>query len=196
MAELSDPDVGGAASVPVAWPADVDPIAWRLIAPRPDELLLLRAVRRRASEAGACSTVAQLIGRLAAKGWLVTDCRREHWAPTSMAGLAYRMLDVEHLVRALARLDGRSVPAGLRGLVALARELWSDAGPAAGHVPHPFASPKRTQYPGAVFFGAAGGEASRKTLTKHLQGRSRVRRIWRGRRWAAASRVEVDADAA
>lgn len=136
--------------------SDLD-IAARLISPRPDEKVALQAIRHRASNGTSCTTAAQLavdlrttrerarhlIDRLHHKGWIVTSRHRAHWLPTSMAGLAYRMLDVEKLVRTLAELHASSVPPALRQLVTLARGLWQGTGPASGHVPHPTADPHR-----------------------------------------------------
>lgn len=133
-------------------------IAARLISPRPDEKLALQAIRHRASNGTSCTTTAQLavdlrttreraghlIDRLHRKGWIVTDCRRVHWLPTSMAGLAYSMLDVEKLVRGLAELHGCSFPARHRPLLTLARAIWSCTGPENGYMPHPVASPQRS----------------------------------------------------
>lgn len=134
-----------------------DDIAARLIAPRPDEKLALTAIRHRASNGTSCTTTAQLavdlrttrerarhlLSQLHRKGWVVTNRHQAHWLPTSMAGLAYRMLDVEKLVRGLAESHGNSGQARLRELLALARDIWMSTGPAAGHVPHPTADPHR-----------------------------------------------------
>ncbi len=188
-------DAGGAAGKANPWRGQILLPAWRLIAPRADELLALRAIRARAGRAAACTSVAQLavdlqttrtraahlMGRLHAKGWIVTDCRRTQYLPTSMASLCYRMLDVEHLVRALVQLDGRRIPEGMRGLVALARDLWSDAGPDSGCVGHPAAAPRRTHL-GAVYFGAGGGRRSRARLAAALRGRGVIRGRWTARR--------------
>lgn len=152
------PDTGGAAAETSPWPGGVLRHHWRLISPRPDELLALDRIRHRASRAAACTSVAQLavdlrttrtrarhlIDRLHGKGWIVTDSRQAQYLPTSMAALAYRMQELESLVRALAALDARRVPKGLWGMITLARELWDDAGPQNGFVAHPAANLNRS----------------------------------------------------
>ena len=116
-----------------------------------EEARALERIRHRASRALACSTArtladdlattteraAWILCRLAYKGWIVSDCNQIRWLPTSMAGLAYRMAEVEALMRGLAGLDPTHLPADLRKLHAGAADLLADCGPENGHVPHP-----------------------------------------------------------
>lgn len=134
-------------------PRDVARRSWRLVKPTGPERRALQAIRARAGSALAGTSAAMLatdlattrthaqriLDRLALKGWIVSDSKRSQWMPTSMAGLAWQMADVERLVVAVAGLSRFPSPLVLASIKHLAKALAVTAGPSRGCVAHPTA---------------------------------------------------------
>ena len=81
--------------------------------------------------------VARLLRHLETCGLVIPDQpTRSLFLPSSFLGLSEQMADVEQLVVDLASVDARTPRAGLTALIASARRILSDAGPARGCVPY------------------------------------------------------------
>ena len=80
---------------------------------------------------------ARILRHLETCGLVIPDQpTRSLFLPTRYVGLTEQIATVEQLVVDLASVDARTSPAGIRGLIATARRILSDAGPARGCVPY------------------------------------------------------------
>ncbi len=171
-----------------ARPRDVRKRSWRLVKPTGPEARALQAIRTRAGSALAGTSAAalasdlattrthagRLLDRLALKGWIVSCSARVSWLPTSFAGLALRMADVEALVAAVAGLSLVPVPGVQRSVVKLARSLATDAGPSRGCMSHPTAHPGDSKPTHAQ--ATAAGVRRFRALRREARGRLAVNR--------------------
>ena len=111
----------------------------------------LSIIRRRAAAAYVGTTAPTLAHEMATTvqradrilrhleqcGCVVVDQpTRSRFLPSSYVGLTTQLADVEQLVRDLASVDARTPRAGLTALIATARRVLHDAGPARGFVPY------------------------------------------------------------